>query len=141
MRNAFAFRNVVKTYRDFQLGPLNLDLEPGVVLGYVGPNASGKTTTMHCLVGLVRAEAGEMEIFGRRNDLNHPEWKLDLGYVGDEHVFYENWTSPLPGWIPSCAPRYWKYCSRWWKAVSVRFFIPRTGIWRHWARRTYWNTA
>jgi ABC-2 type transport system ATP-binding protein len=92
MTKAFAFKNLIKTYRDFQLGPLNFDLEPGIVLGYVGPNASGKTTTMHCLVGLVRAEAGEMEIFGRRNDIDHPEWKLDLGYVGDEHVFYENWT-------------------------------------------------
>ncbi len=92
MNNAFAFKNVIKTYRDFQLGPLNLDLEPGVVLGYIGPNASGKTTTMHCLVGLVRAESGEMEVYGRRNDLNHPEWKSDLGYVGDEHVFYENWS-------------------------------------------------
>ncbi|MGH7493163.1 MAG: ABC transporter ATP-binding protein [bacterium] len=92
MTKAFAFKNVVKTYRDFQLGPLDFDLEPGVVLGYVGPNASGKTTTMHCLVGLVRADRGEMEIFGRHNDLNHPEWRHDLGYVGDVHVFYENWT-------------------------------------------------
>ena len=92
MSKAFSFKNVVKTYRDFQLGPLDIELEPGVVLGYVGPNASGKTTTMHCLVGLVRADRGEMEIFGRHNDLNHPEWRQDLGYVGDAHVFYENWT-------------------------------------------------
>ena len=92
MSKAFSFKNVVKTYRDFQLGPLDIELEPGVVLGYVGPNASGKTTTMHCLVGLVRADRGEMEIFGRRIDLHHPEWRQDLGYVGDAHVFYENWT-------------------------------------------------
>jgi len=92
MTKAFSFRDVVKTYPEFRLGPLNLELEPGIVLGYIGPNGSGKTTTMHCLTGLVKAESGEMEIFGRRNNPHKPEWKLDIGYVGDVHVFYERWT-------------------------------------------------
>jgi ABC-2 type transport system ATP-binding protein len=89
----FEFKNVVKTYPEFQLGPLNFDLEPGVVLGYIGPNGSGKTTTMHCLVGLVKADSGEMKVFGRQNNPNKPDWKFDIGYVGDIHVFYENWTA------------------------------------------------
>lgn len=92
MPSAFEFRDVVKRFRDFQLGPLNLALEPGTVLGYVGPNGAGKTTTMQCLVGLLRADEGEMEVFGRRNDLCQPEWKLDIGYVGDVQVFYEGWS-------------------------------------------------
>ena len=92
MTKAFEFKNLVKTYPDFRLGPLNLDLTPGIVLGFVGPNGSGKSTTMHCLVGLVRSDSGSMEVFGRENDLNHPAWKLDIGYVGDVHVFYENWS-------------------------------------------------
>ena len=92
MTNAFQFKDVVKTYPEFQLGPLNLELEPGIVLGYIGPNGSGKTTTMHCLTGLVKADSGEMRVFGRRNNPNKPQWKLDIGYVGDVHVFYERWT-------------------------------------------------
>ncbi|MFQ5824103.1 MAG: ABC transporter ATP-binding protein [bacterium] len=92
MPNAFKFKDVIKTFPDFQLGPLTLELEPGTVLGYIGPNGSGKTTTMHCLVGLLKADSGEMEIFGRRNDPNKPAWKFDIGYVGDVHVFYENWS-------------------------------------------------
>ena len=92
MTKAFEFNDVVKTYKDFQLGPLNLSLEPGIVLGYIGPNGSGKTTTMHCLTGLVRADKGEMKVFGKPNSLHHPEWKLDIGYVGDVHAFYERWT-------------------------------------------------
>ena len=90
---AFECRHLVKKYWDFQLGPLDLDLEPGAVLGYIGPNGAGKTTTMHCLMGLVKAEGGEMRIFGRRNALNDTAWKLDVGYVGETHVFYESWTS------------------------------------------------
>ncbi len=92
MANAFKLTNLTKTFSEFQLGPLNLELEPGTVLGYIGPNGSGKTTTMHCMVGLVRSDGGEVEIFGRPNDLNKPAWKLDIGYVGDTHVFYENWS-------------------------------------------------
>ena len=92
MEKAFQYKNVIKTFPEFKLGPLNLDLEPGTVLGFVGPNGSGKTTTIQCLVGLLRADSGEMEVFGRPNDLNKPQWKLDIGYVGDIQVFYERWT-------------------------------------------------
>ena len=93
MSSAFELRNITKRYPDFQLGPLSLSVEPGTVLGYIGPNGSGKTTTMHCMTGLVKPDSGDIEIFGRRNDPNQPDWKFDIGYVGDVHVFYENWTA------------------------------------------------
>ena len=92
MKNAFKITRLTKSFSEFQLGPLNLELEPGMVMGYIGPNGSGKTTTMHCMVGLVKPDAGEVEIFGMQNDPNKPDWKFDIGYVGDKHVFYENWS-------------------------------------------------
>ena len=75
MQKAFKFIEMAKEFPGFKLGPLNFELEPGTVLGYVGPNGSGKTTTMHCLVGLLRPDNGEMEIFGTKNDPNDPSWK------------------------------------------------------------------
>lgn len=93
MTEAFKYTKVVKTFPDFKLGPLNFELEPGTVLGFVGPNGAGKTTTIQCLVGLLKPDSGEIEVFGRQNNLNKPEWKLDIGYVGDVHVFYERWTA------------------------------------------------
>jgi len=92
MTKAFQFIDVVKTYPDFKLGPLNFELAPGIVLGYIGPNGSGKTTTLHALVGLIKVDRGQMEIFGRKNDPNKIDWKFDIGYVGDVHVFYEGWS-------------------------------------------------
>jgi ABC-2 type transport system ATP-binding protein len=92
MKKAFELKDLSKEFPEFKLGPLNLTLEPGQVLGYVGPNGSGKTTTMHCLVGLVKADSGKAEIFGRENDPNKIDWKYDIGYVGDKQVFYENWS-------------------------------------------------
>jgi ABC-2 type transport system ATP-binding protein len=89
MEKAFESANVVKKYLDFRLGPINLDLEPGIVLGLIGPNGAGKTTLIQCLVGLLRADSGEIKIFGRPNDLEKPEWKLDIGYVGDYQAFWD----------------------------------------------------
>ena len=92
MTKAFNFINTVKKFPGFQLGPLNLELEPGTVLGFAGPNGSGKTTTINCLIGLVKADSGEMQVYGRPNNPFRPEWKLDIGFVGDTQVFYERWT-------------------------------------------------
>ncbi|MCE5249687.1 ABC transporter ATP-binding protein [bacterium] len=92
MNKAFQCIDTIKKYPGFQLGPLNLELEPGMVLGFIGPNGSGKSTTLHCLVGLVKTDGGRIEIFGRPNDPRKPDWKYDIGYVGDEHVFYEKWS-------------------------------------------------
>jgi len=122
MTHAFQITGLVKKYPDFMLGPLDLTLEPGTVLGYIGPNGSGKTTTMHCLTGLVKADKGRMEIFGRENHPNKPAWKLDIGYVGDVHVFYERWSGEknlkflsqfYPNWSDSLA-----------KELANRFQLP-----------------
>lgn len=92
MEKAFVLTELVKTYPGFKLGPLSLELKSGSVLGYVGPNASGKTTTFHCMMRLVRANSGRIEILGCENHPNRPGWKSEIGYVGDRHAFFEGWT-------------------------------------------------
>lgn len=89
MEKALECANVVKQFLDFRLGPISLDLEPGMVLGLIGPNGAGKTTLIQCLVGLLRADSGEIKIFGRPNDLDTPKWKFDIGYVGDFQSFWD----------------------------------------------------
>jgi ABC-2 type transport system ATP-binding protein len=89
---AFALTGVVKRYPGFTLGPIDLTLEPGTVLGFVGPNGSGKTTTLNCIAGLVVPEAGCVDVFGRRTDQRVPAWKADLGVVGEAHGFYRGST-------------------------------------------------
>jgi ABC-2 type transport system ATP-binding protein len=46
------------------LADLDLEVQPGEVLGYLGPNGAGKTTTIRLLLGMIRASAGRAEIFG-----------------------------------------------------------------------------
>ncbi len=86
---AFSLHGLGKSYDDFTLGPLDLELEPGTVLALVGPNGAGKTTTINCLAGLLRPDAGRALVFGRRVDPAAASWKEDVGYVGEEQGFYE----------------------------------------------------
>jgi ABC-2 type transport system ATP-binding protein len=104
---AFTLNGVVKRYPGFTLGPIDLTLDPGTVLGFVGPNGSGKTTTLNCIAGLVVPDAGSAEVFGQPVDHRSPAWKADLGVVGESHGFYRSWTAEenlrflsrfFPGW-------------------------------------------
>ena len=92
MEKAFEINGLTMKFPDFNLGPIDLDLQQGTVLAYIGPNGSGKTTTMHCMVGLLKHDSGKIKIFGKENNQNKPEWKYNIGYVGDKHVFYEKWS-------------------------------------------------
>ena len=42
MEKAFQYKDMIKTFPGFKLGPLNLELKPGTVLGLIGPNGAGK---------------------------------------------------------------------------------------------------
>lgn len=87
-----SLRGVSKHYDDFDLGPIDLELEPGMVLAFVGPNGAGKTTTLHSTMGLVRPDNGVIEVCGRVNDTNRPDWKQDVGFVGEIQGHYQSWT-------------------------------------------------
>jgi ABC-2 type transport system ATP-binding protein len=90
---AFSIAGVVKRYAGFTLGPNEQTLQPGSVVGFVGPNGSGKTTTINCIAGLVIPEAGSAEVFGHRVDHRVPGWKADIGMVGEAHGFYRGWSA------------------------------------------------
>ena len=63
-------------------------LRPGEIVGYLGPNGSGKTTTLRMLAGLVEPSSGRVEYGGRdvRDDLI--AFRHDLGYVPEEPFLY-----------------------------------------------------
>lgn len=74
-------RGAVKTYGDFELGPVELDVEPGYVVAVVGPNGSGKSTLFRALMGLAPLDAGEIRLFGMRYPADEVAIKQRIGYV------------------------------------------------------------
>ncbi len=103
---AVRLEGVVKRYPGFQLGPLDLVVEPGTVIALIGPNGAGKTTTLNCIAGLLVPDEGEVSVYGRDTDPNRPAYRADLGYVGEESGFFKRWSVRrnfefLAGFVPS----------------------------------------
>jgi len=105
---------LTKSYPGFQLGPLDVTLEPGTVLALVGPNGAGKTTTLNCMAGLLVPDEGRAEVFGVPVHPSRTEYRRHVGYVGEESGFFQRWTAGrnldfmaamLPGWSHDRAER------------------------------------
>ncbi|HAA48757.1 MAG TPA: multidrug ABC transporter ATP-binding protein [Planctomycetaceae bacterium] len=86
-------RNLSKIYRDFwgrpkvqALKSLSLDVQPGEIFGLLGPNGSGKTTTMKLLLGLLFPSAGEITILGET--ATNVEKNERIGYLPEESYLY-----------------------------------------------------
>jgi len=97
MTSALELQGLQVRFDRFTLGPLDLTVAPGRVVGLVGPNGSGKTTTLRCLAGNLYPDAGGFAVFGRRPTIRDGSWKALLGYVPDRPAFYE-WMSPVAFW-------------------------------------------
>jgi ABC-2 type transport system ATP-binding protein len=63
-RAVISLRNVRKSYGIFELGPMNLEVEPGYVVAIVGPHGGGKSTLMGMLMDLIRPTSGEVTLLG-----------------------------------------------------------------------------
>ena len=64
-QNIVHIENLVKRYGELTaLNHLNLDIREGEIFGLLGPNGSGKTTAINCMLSLLKYEKGQIEIFG-----------------------------------------------------------------------------
>jgi len=78
-----------KRYGDkLALNALSLEVRAGEVMGFLGPNGSGKTTTMRLLMGLLRPSAGEATIAGLDCVRDSVALKQKVGYLPDEPFLY-----------------------------------------------------
>ena len=83
--SALRVRGLSKAYGGKRVvDDLDLDLEPGKVLGLLGPNGAGKTTTLRMLYGYVEPDAGTIEYGGKRFDAHRTEVKRWIGVCTQE---------------------------------------------------------
>jgi ABC-2 type transport system ATP-binding protein len=66
---------------------LDLEVRQGEILGYVGPNGSGKTTTLKLLTGLLRPDRGGARFFG--HDLGERVWRYRVGFLPENPYLYD----------------------------------------------------
>lgn len=109
MENILEIRQLNKSYEDFALKDVSFSLPKGYIMGFVGENGSGKTTTIRSILNMAKIDSGKISVFGLDSVTDTIAIKERLGVVFDslylaEHLnlkqiekqlkpFYVNWDS------------------------------------------------
>lgn len=85
--NAIEFKNVTKHYDDFTLDHLNLSVPSGCIVGFIGENGAGKTTSMKMIFDLVQPDEGEIRVFEKPVTPYSNDIKEHIGVVLEEATY------------------------------------------------------
>jgi len=89
-RSALKLRGVSKRYEDIvAVDNIDLNVEHGEILGLLGPNGSGKTTTLKIILGLVKPDSGSVNVLGIEATDDPVAVKKQVGYVPESPRLYE----------------------------------------------------
>ena len=106
--NAIQLSHINKSFGDFAIRDLCLEVPSGTICGLVGENGAGKSTTIRLLMGALRPDSGSARVLG--SDVSSPEFravKEDIGVVLDEAYFPESLNAVQVGRIMAGTYRRW----------------------------------
>ena len=106
--NAIQLSHINKSFGDFAIRDLCLEVPSGTICGLVGENGAGKSTTIRLLMGALRPDSGSARVLG--SDVSSPEFravKEDIGVVLDEAYFPESLNALQVGKIMAATYRRW----------------------------------
>lgn len=92
MSKVLDIKGLNKRYQEFVLDNVSFSVEAGSIVGFIGTNGSGKSTTIKSFLGLIKSNYDKMEYFGLPFSENQRAIKKKLGIVLDEGYFYETLT-------------------------------------------------
>ena len=104
---AIEMNQVEKHYPFFSLNGIDLELAHGQIMGFIGANGAGKSTTIRILMAMVRQDAGVVKVLGHSIPARQVAAKWDIGYATEDMRLYKNATlgwhmqyiaSIFPGW-------------------------------------------
>lgn len=122
--NAIECRNLTKAYRGFTLDHLTFSLPAGCILGLVGENGAGKSTTLKLLMNAISRDEGQVSLLGVDNQ--SPEFlqtKQDIGVVLDEACLPEVITPRETGKL--MALTYTRWDQGLYEQYLARFALPK----------------
>jgi ABC-2 type transport system ATP-binding protein len=90
LAKAYRVGHVIRKLRPVLKG-LDLEVPTGEIFGYLGPNGSGKTTTLKILMGLLRPDAGTARVLGL--PLSDRGWRHRVGYLPENPYLYDYLTA------------------------------------------------
>ena len=105
--NALEIRNLTKSYPGFTLDNINLTLPSGCIMGLIGENGAGKSTTIKLILDMIHKDSGGITILGKDNQDNIELTKEDIGVVLDEVGLPECLTAQQVGNVMKHTFRNW----------------------------------
>jgi len=85
--NAISLTNITKTFADFKaVDDLSLSVPAGSIYGFIGPNGSGKTTTIRMIMNIFHPDSGLIQVFGESRNDSHTD---RIGYLPEERGLYK----------------------------------------------------
>ena len=87
--NAITVENLTKVYDGFTLKDVSFKVPAGSVVGFIGENGAGKSTTIKALLGLIPVDKGQVEVLGHKIFMEEKDvtWREQIGVVFDECNF------------------------------------------------------
>lgn len=82
--------NLSKSIGEFNLKNISFELKEGYIMGLIGPNGSGKTTLIKLILGLLKANEGNIKIFDKNIFEDEVYVKDNIGFVFDNFNFYQH---------------------------------------------------
>ncbi|MCQ2585214.1 MAG: ABC transporter ATP-binding protein [Treponema sp.] len=89
---AIKIENYKKSYKDFDLGPINLEIPQGFVTAIIGENGAGKSTLLDMLGGISHYKEGNVTWLGQYKNLDEGNARNEIGWCAGNRYFPENWT-------------------------------------------------
>lgn len=89
---AIQLSGVTKKYRYFTLDKIHMELPRGQIMGLIGANGAGKSTTIRILMGLVHQDSGEARVLGHRMPAEQVAAKWDIGFASEDMRLYDSMT-------------------------------------------------
>ena len=106
--NAIELKNVTKRYEGFTLKDISFTLPQGAILGLVGENGAGKSTTIKLIMNAIRSDGGSISVLGTNNTSpSFLQVKDDIGIVLDEAYFPEVLNAKQVGKVMKYTYRHW----------------------------------
>lgn len=87
--NAIEIKKITKKYDGFTLDDLSFNVPKGSIMGFVGQNGAGKSTTINTILNIIKPDEGEIKIFGLDHIKDEIEIKKNISAVFDELPFHE----------------------------------------------------
>lgn len=94
MTDALHVEGLTKRFPDFTLENISFSVPTGSIMGLIGPNGSGKTTTIKLILNLLKKQSGSITVLGFDHIKEEQIFKERIGVVFDSHFFVDEWKMP-----------------------------------------------